>query len=81
MYLECRKIYTFRLNGWKVFYIPALFVLVVLICGTLVPNEYTLLSGFGQLIAGITLVYFAYRREIIPLVRRFSVKWAPSSRP
>jgi len=71
MYLECRKVYTFKLNPWKIFYTPVIFIAIVLISETLAPVNLKFQIEIGQFVAALALVYFAYRKELIPLVSKY----------
>jgi O-antigen/teichoic acid export membrane protein len=74
MYLECRKVYTFRINAFKLFYTPVIYILLVVISESLAPPELKFEIEMGQLFAAIVLVYFAYRKELIPLVGKYFKK-------
>ncbi len=71
MYLECRKVYTFKVNAWKIFYTPVIFIMIVLVSETLSPPALKLYVESGQFLIAVILVYFAYRKELIPLLIRF----------
>jgi len=71
MYLECRKVYTFRLNVWKIFYTPVIYIVIVIISETLAPPEMKFHVEIGQFIVAVVLVYFAYRKELVPMVRKY----------
>jgi O-antigen/teichoic acid export membrane protein len=71
MYLECRKVYSFRLNVWKIFYTPVIYILIVLISETFAPVEMKFKVEIGQFIVAVFLVYVAYRKELIPLARKY----------
>ncbi len=70
MYQECRKVYTFRLNPWKIFYIPVIFILFVILSETLTPQSLKRYVEIGQLVVAMALVYFAFRKEILPFLRK-----------
>jgi len=71
MYLECRKVYTFKVNAWKIFYMPVIFIILVIGSETLAPVSMKFFVEIGQFLAAVALVYFAYRKELIPLLLRF----------
>ncbi|MFZ4520758.1 MAG: lipopolysaccharide biosynthesis protein [Bacteroidales bacterium] len=71
MYFECRKVYTFKLNRWKLFYTPGIYILIVLISEILAPPEMKFKVEIGQFIVAVFLVYIAYRNELVPIVRKF----------
>jgi O-antigen/teichoic acid export membrane protein len=75
MYLECRKVYTFKLNPWKIFYTPAIFIVIVLLSETLAPAHLKFQIEIGQFIVAVILVCFAYRKELIPLVNKYLRKY------
>jgi len=68
MWLECRKIYKIRVNPWKIFYAPGIFIAVVLLSETFLPPAYKFRAEIGQLFIACALVYFAYRKELVPFV-------------
>jgi O-antigen/teichoic acid export membrane protein len=71
MYLECRKVYTFKINPWKIFYTPGIFIMIVLVSETLAPANLKFQIEIGQLFAAMLLVYFAYRKELVPMITKF----------
>ena len=71
MYFECRKVYTFKLNKWKLFYTPGIYILIVLISEILAPAELKFKVEIGQFIVAVFLVYIAYRNELVPIARKF----------
>jgi len=71
MYFECRKVYTLKVNKWKIFYTPLIYILVVLTSEALVPPYMKFKAEIGQLLVAVVLIYFAYRKELIPLMNRF----------
>lgn len=74
MYLECRKVYTFKINPWKIIYTPAIFIVLVLVTETLAPPHMKFRVEIGQFLAAVILVYFAFRNELIPIFRKYFVK-------
>jgi hypothetical protein len=71
MYLECSKVYSFKVNAWKIFYTPVIYILIVVISETFTPAHLKFRVEIGQLIAAVVLVYFAYRKELVPMVRKY----------
>ncbi len=71
MYFECRKVYTFKLNAWKIFYTPVIYILIVILSETFTPAEMKFKVEIGQFFVAVILVYFAYRKELVPLVRKY----------
>ena len=71
MYFECRKVYTFKINAWKIFYTPIIFILIVIISETLAPAAMKFKVEVGQFIVAVILVYFSYRKELIPLMKKY----------
>ncbi|MCX6304728.1 MAG: oligosaccharide flippase family protein [Bacteroidetes bacterium] len=74
MYFECRKVYSFKLNAWKIFYTPAIYILAVIISETIAPAGMKFRIEIGQFVVAVILVYFAYRKELIPLARKYMGK-------
>jgi len=64
MYLECRKVYRFKVNPWKIFYLPVIYILVVILSETITPAHLKFYAGIGQFIVAFSLVWFAYHREL-----------------
>ncbi|MDP1623755.1 MAG: oligosaccharide flippase family protein [Bacteroidales bacterium] len=71
MYLESRKVYSFKLNAWKIFYTPIIYIAVVIVTEIFTPAELKFIAQIGQFILALILIYFAYRKEVIPIVRKF----------
>jgi O-antigen/teichoic acid export membrane protein len=69
LWLESRKTFDFRVNNLKIFYLPVLFMAFVIGSEWLTAFTSRLLVHGLQLIVSGLLVWFAYRREIIPLLR------------
>jgi O-antigen/teichoic acid export membrane protein len=74
MYFECRKVYSFRLNAWKIFYTPVIFIAIVLLSEILAPANLKFQIEAGQFMVAVVLVYFAYRKELVPLLRKIAGK-------
>jgi O-antigen/teichoic acid export membrane protein len=71
MYFECRKVYTFKVNAWKLFYTPVIYILIVIISETLAPASLKFQVEIGQFAVAVILVYFAYRKELVPMFRKY----------
>ncbi len=71
LYLESRKVFHYSFNPWKIIYLPVIFMLVVLISEIFITNQTRIFFHAGQLLVSILLVWFAYRRELVPLIRDF----------
>jgi O-antigen/teichoic acid export membrane protein len=69
MYIESRKVFEYRLNLWKLVYLPLIFIAVVLISESVASNETRLLFESGQLVVAVALVLLVYRKEVIPVIR------------
>ena len=70
LYFESRKIFRFKLNNWKIFYLPLIFIAVVITC-QLFTNERNLLwFAAGQLVFSSVMVSFTYRKELLPLIMK-----------
>ncbi len=68
LYLESKKIFRFRLNNWKIFYLPILVIILTLI-GQFFINEKNLLwFAAGQLLVSFSLVFATYRKELLSLL-------------
>jgi O-antigen/teichoic acid export membrane protein len=74
IYFESRKVFNYRLNHWKLVYLPVIFIAVVIISESFAVDETRLFIEIGQLIVAIMLVYFAYRNELWPILRKITSK-------
>ena len=69
MYIESRKVFDYRINLWKLVYLPVIFITVVLVTETITSNENRLLFEVGQLVLAVIMVGVVYRNELIPVIR------------
>jgi len=69
LYLESRKVFHYSFNPWKIIYLPVIFMSLVLVSEAFITNQTRILFHAAQLLASILLVWFAYRRELVPFVR------------
>jgi len=69
MYLESRKVFEYRFNRWKLIYLPFIYIGVVILSELLATDATRTAVEAGQLLLAVTLVFLAYRREIIPILR------------
>ncbi|MBE0646312.1 MAG: lipopolysaccharide biosynthesis protein [Bacteroidales bacterium] len=69
LYLEARKVFTFRFNKWKILYLPIIFMVVVLSSEILITDSTRLLFHAGQLLLSCTMIYFIYRKEMVFVVK------------
>jgi hypothetical protein len=72
LWIESRKIFEFRVNKVKLFYVPFLFMAVVTASEWMATDATRLYVHGAQLVASCLLVWFAYRREIIPVFRKLA---------
>jgi hypothetical protein len=70
LYLESRKFFDFNVNKLKIYYLPVLFMAIVLGSEWMATEATRIWFHAAQLLASTALVWFAYRREIVPLVRK-----------
>jgi O-antigen/teichoic acid export membrane protein len=70
LYLESRKFFDFKVNNLKIYYLPVLFMTVVIGSEWMATDTTRFYFHAAQLLASMALVWFAYRREIIPLLRK-----------
>jgi len=68
LWLESRKIFTFRLNIWKIFYLPLIFICTVIFSEFFTNNGNRLWFGAGQLLVSLALVWFTYRNELLLMI-------------
>ena len=67
-----KKTFEFRLNAWKIFYLPLIFVSLSLLCEGFLAKEYRFGGLLFQFVVNGLLVFTVYRREIPLLLRRRS---------
>ena len=70
LYSESRKFFRFNFNRWKIVYLPVIFIIVGLICELLAKESTRLIIEVIQFIIMSCLVFFVYRNEVIPLIRK-----------
>jgi len=70
MFLESRKVFRFKVNKLKILFLPILFITVVLCSEWLATDVTRNFIHAGQLLTSIALVWLAYRKEIIPMMRK-----------
>jgi O-antigen/teichoic acid export membrane protein len=69
LYLDSRKVFEFSFNRFKIIWLPVIFIAVVITSEMLTPPSYRFIVECGQLVVALLLVWFTYRREIIPLLK------------
>jgi O-antigen/teichoic acid export membrane protein len=67
LYFESRKIFRFKLNNWKIFYLPFIFIAVVIVCQFFTNERNLLWIATGQLVLSSIMVFFTYRKELVSL--------------
>jgi hypothetical protein len=70
IWTESRKIFTFRINQWKIIYLPLIFMAVVIACQLFTNKENLLWFAAAQLLLSITLVWVTYRNELMGLFQK-----------
>ncbi len=73
LWTESRKIFTFRLNNWKIFYLPVIFITVILICEFFTTDQNRIWFAVSQFLLSLALVWFTYRNELVSLLRKNKV--------
>jgi len=69
MYIESRKVFEYRMNLWKLVYLPLIFIAVVLVSEWVATDSNRRLFELGQLLLAVTMVLLAYRKELMPVIR------------
>ena len=69
MYIESRKVFDYRINMWKLVYLPVIFISMVLFTETVCTDGKRLLVEVGHLILAVVMVALVYRKELIPVLR------------
>jgi O-antigen/teichoic acid export membrane protein len=64
LYMESRKLFVFKINKWKLIYLPVLFIIMILGSEVFLRNENRILIGVLQFIVTGSLVISVYRREL-----------------
>ena len=70
LYQVSRKVFKYKFNRWKIFYLPIIFMLMVILSEIIITDQTRIFFHAGQLLVSILLVWFAYRRELVPLLRK-----------
>jgi O-antigen/teichoic acid export membrane protein len=70
LFLESRKIFTFKVNKWKILYLPVIYIGFVIISEAFATNATRFYIEIGQFITSVILVWFAYRRELVPFLSK-----------
>ncbi|HNX86815.1 MAG TPA: oligosaccharide flippase family protein [Bacteroidales bacterium] len=74
LYIASRKVYHFKVNPWKIYYLPVFYTLAVVSTTFFInsSNQYWIESG--HLLLAILLVTAAYRKELLPFTRSLTGK-------
>lgn len=71
LYTESRKVFTFRFNRWKTIYMPVIFIVGFLVLQYFSNDKNRIVIGGIQVILTFILVFAVYRRELLPLLRKW----------
>ena len=71
LYQASRKVFHYKFNRWKIFDLPIIFMVVVILSEMIITDQTRIFFHAGQLLISMLLVWFAYRRELVPLIRKF----------
>ncbi len=69
LYMESRKVFEYKINKWKLVFLPTIFIAVVLISELIASNKTRLFFEIGQFIVAFVMVSLVYKKEAIPLIR------------
>jgi O-antigen/teichoic acid export membrane protein len=69
LYTESRKVFDYKINLWKLVYLPVIFITVVLLTESIASDKTRLLFEAGQLVLAFLLVFLVYRKELVPIIR------------
>ena len=69
-YLESRKIYKFKINKWKIIYLPVLFIIMILGSEIFLGSFNRILIGSLQFIITTILVLSIYRHELTSFFKK-----------
>jgi len=70
LFIESRKVFTFRINKWKLVYLPVLFIIMILGSEIFLKDYNRILIGVLQFMVTGTLVISVYRRELSAVFRK-----------
>jgi O-antigen/teichoic acid export membrane protein len=74
LWLESRKIFTFKFNAVKLFYLPAIFSMIIILMEYFLVGRYNpLLIHAAELILGSMMVFLVYRKELTSLLKSYGV--------
>ena len=68
MYVECRKVYRFRVNRRKLFIAPGIYLAAVVATELLFTGELRIAAPYMHLLLAVVVVGVTYRRELVPWV-------------
>ena len=69
LYLESRKVFHYSFNPWKIIYLPLIFMAVVIVSEAFITHQTRILFHACQLLLSVLLVWFAFRKELVPFVK------------
>jgi O-antigen/teichoic acid export membrane protein len=75
MFLASRKVFRFRVNQWKIFWLPVIFIALVLISESFATRETRMTIQAGQFLVTLILVLTVYRKEIAPVMKKLAVRF------
>ncbi|MBN1200108.1 MAG: lipopolysaccharide biosynthesis protein [Bacteroidales bacterium] len=68
LYRESRKVFRYNFNRWKIIYLPVIFMTVVVVSEGFITDQTRFFFHAGQLLLSILLVWFAFRKELVPFL-------------
>ncbi|HOT97734.1 MAG TPA: oligosaccharide flippase family protein [bacterium] len=75
---ECRKIYNFKFNRLKLLWLPVIYTLIFFLADLYVTPATPLLVHTLEGVISLFLVFFVYRRELLPIWNQWRTKKAPA---
>jgi O-antigen/teichoic acid export membrane protein len=69
MYNESRKVFDYKLNPWKLIYLPIIYITVVVVSELFATKGTRQIFEVGQLLIAVVMVLLAYRKEVMPIIR------------
>ncbi len=67
---ESRKIFTFRINAWKIIFLPLIFIALVILGQFFTTSQNLIYVAMSELLLSIALVWATYRRELLSVLRQ-----------
>ena len=71
LYIESRKVFTYKLNMWKLIYLPLVAIVSGFMLFVFIPDKTGIIPGCIQFGITAILIYFTYRKELLQIFLPF----------